>query len=71
MGGYDETPHSMEAHYAEWARAGLVNILGGCCGTTPAHVECLKHAVEGVKPRVVPVRERRLRLSGESESHIS
>ncbi|MEQ1618860.1 MAG: homocysteine S-methyltransferase family protein, partial [Terricaulis sp.] len=38
MGGYDETAHSMEAHYAEWARAGLLNIAGGCCGTTPEHI---------------------------------
>jgi len=64
MGAYDETPHSMEAHYAEWAKAGLVNILGGCCGTTPDHIGCLAHAVEGVKPRAVPQHEARLRLAG-------
>jgi 5-methyltetrahydrofolate--homocysteine methyltransferase len=56
MGGYDETPCSMETHFAEWARAGLVNIIGGCCGTTPEHT--------GVAPRKVPAHERRLRLSG-------
>ncbi len=64
MGGYDETPHSMEVHYAEWAKAGLVNILGGCCGTTPDHIAHLKHALEGVAPRKIPTVERKLRLSG-------
>ncbi|MGE0044160.1 MAG: homocysteine S-methyltransferase family protein [Hyphomonadaceae bacterium] len=64
MGGYDETPHSMEAHYAEWARAGLVNIVGGCCGTTPEHIACMHHAIEGVTPRAIPAHEARLRLSG-------
>lgn len=64
MGAYDETPHSMEAHYAEWAKAGLVNILGGCCGTTPEHISHLAHAVEGVTPRAVPHHEARLRLAG-------
>lgn len=64
MGGYDETPHSMEAHYAEWARAGLVNILGGCCGTTPDHIGHLKHALEGVTPRAIPQHETRMRLAG-------
>ncbi|MBY0563486.1 MAG: homocysteine S-methyltransferase family protein [Hyphomonadaceae bacterium] len=64
MGGYDETPHSMETHYSEWARAGLLNIAGGCCGTTPEHVEHMKHAVEGVAPRVAPARDVRMRLAG-------
>ncbi len=64
MGGYDETPHSMEAHYAEWARAGLLNIAGGCCGTTPAHIEHLRHSVKGVAPRVAAQADTRLRLAG-------
>ena len=64
MGGYDETPHSMEAHYAEWARSGLLNIAGGCCGTTPDHIAHLKHAVEGVKPRVAPAHDARMKLAG-------
>ena len=64
MGGYDETPCSMETHYAEWAKAGLVNILGGCCGTTPEHVKHIGHAVKGVKPRAIPTAETRLRLAG-------
>lgn len=64
MGGYDETPHSMEAHYAEWAKAGLLNIAGGCCGTTPDHIAHLKHGIEGVKPRAIPSPDARLRLAG-------
>lgn len=64
MGGYDETPESMQAHYAEWAQSGLVNILGGCCGTTPAHIQALRAAVAGVTPRTLPSIEARMRLSG-------
>jgi 5-methyltetrahydrofolate--homocysteine methyltransferase len=64
MGGYDETPEDMAGHYAEWARAGLVNILGGCCGTTPAHIQGLVQAVEGVAPRALPSPPRAMRLSG-------
>ena len=64
MGAYDETPHSMEAHYAEWARAGLLNIAGGCCGTTPEHIEHMRHAVEGVTPRKPAAHDGRLKLAG-------
>ena len=64
MGGYDETPCSMEAHYSEWARAGLVNLLGGCCGTTPEHIEHLRRAIEGVSPRAMSQQDARLRLAG-------
>ena len=64
MGAYDETPHSMEAHYAEWARAGLLNIAGGCCGTTPEHIAHMRHAVEGITPRAVPARDERMKLAG-------
>ena len=64
MGGYDETPHTMEVHYSEWARAGMLNIAGGCCGTTPDHITHMKHAVEGVTPRTIPARHTQLRLAG-------
>jgi 5-methyltetrahydrofolate--homocysteine methyltransferase len=64
MGGYDETPHSMEEHYAEWARAGLINIAGGCCGTTPEHITHMKRAVEGVTPRVAHAAHTHMRLAG-------
>ena len=64
MGGYDETPEMMAKHIGEWARAGLVNIVGGCCGTTPEHIRAIAEAVEGVPPRVPPVLPERLRLAG-------
>ncbi len=64
FGGYDETPEMMAAQIAEWARSGIVNIVGGCCGTTPDHIAALAKAVEGVKPREVPTVEPVLRLSG-------
>jgi 5-methyltetrahydrofolate--homocysteine methyltransferase len=64
MGGYDETACSMEEHYAEWAKAGLVNIVGGCCGTTPEHITHMLHAVEGVQPRAIAKHDARLRLAG-------
>jgi 5-methyltetrahydrofolate--homocysteine methyltransferase len=64
FGGYDETPETMSAHIGEWARAGLVNIVGGCCGTTPAHIQALAEAVKGIAPREIPTIEPSLRLSG-------
>jgi 5-methyltetrahydrofolate--homocysteine methyltransferase len=64
MGGYDEMPADMAVHYSEWARSGLVNILGGCCGTTPAHIAALRAAVDGVAPRALPTPPRAMRLSG-------
>ena len=64
MGEYDETPEQTSAFLREWAQSGLVNILGGCCGTTPEHVRLIAEAVEGVPPRAVPERPRAMRLSG-------
>ena len=64
MGGYDETPEETAAHLGEWAEAGLVNIVGGCCGTTPDHVRAISAAVEGRAPRAIPAKTGRLRLSG-------
>ncbi len=64
MGQYDLDACAMKTHYAEWARAGLVNIVGGCCGTTPEHIAHVKHVVEGLAPRVFAKHEPRLRLSG-------
>jgi 5-methyltetrahydrofolate--homocysteine methyltransferase len=51
FGGYDETPEDMAAVLGEFARAGLLNLVGGCCGTTPAHIAAIAAAVEGVEPR--------------------
>ncbi|WP_167648276.1 homocysteine S-methyltransferase family protein [Mameliella alba] len=64
MGGYDETPEETAAHLGEWADAGLVNIVGGCCGTTPDHIRAIADAVAGKSPRAVPATVRRMRLSG-------
>jgi len=64
LGGYDETPEETSAHLAEWTDAGLVNIVGGCCGTTPAHIRAIAEAVAGKKPRTPPGLPKRLRLSG-------
>jgi 5-methyltetrahydrofolate--homocysteine methyltransferase len=64
FGGYDETPDYMARLIGEFAAAGLVNIVGGCCGTTPDHIAAIAAAVAPHKPRVVPVIEPRLRLSG-------
>jgi 5-methyltetrahydrofolate--homocysteine methyltransferase len=64
FGEYDEEPHETAAHLHEWAQSGLVNILGGCCGTTPEHIAAIARAVEGQTPRVIPERTPAMRLSG-------
>ncbi len=64
FGGFDETPGSMASSLGEWARAGFLNLVGGCCGTTPAHIRRIAEAVRGVPPRVRPQVERLTRLSG-------
>ena len=64
FGAYDETPDETAGHLAEWARSGLVNILGGCCGTTPAHIAAIAGAVLGKAPRALPALAPALRLSG-------
>ncbi len=64
FGAYDESPEFMAGLIGEFAASGLVNIVGGCCGTTPDHVIAIAAAVAPHKPRIVPVIEPRLRLSG-------
>ena len=64
FGHYDEGPAEMAASLDEFANAGLVNIVGGCCGTTPEHIRAIARAVEGKPPRVIPEIAPRLRLSG-------
>ncbi|HOC18149.1 MAG TPA: methionine synthase, partial [Vicinamibacterales bacterium] len=54
FGGYDETPEQTAAAIREFAEAGLVNLVGGCCGTTPAHIAAIATAIEGLAPRAVP-----------------
>jgi 5-methyltetrahydrofolate--homocysteine methyltransferase len=62
--GFPETPESFAPQLKEWADNGWLNIVGGCCGTTPAHIEALAKAVRGIPPRRVPVIDPCLRLSG-------
>jgi len=64
FGGYDDTPEHMARITAEFARAGFVNIVGGCCGTTPDHIRAIAEAVGDIAPRPVPKLEPRTRLSG-------
>src|SRR6201996_9148348 len=64
FGGYDETPETMAAMIGEFARSGLVNIVGGCCGTKPEHIKAFGEAIEGVKPRAIPEKPKYMRLSG-------
>ena len=64
FGGYDEGPATTAELLGQFARDGLVNIVGGCCGTTPAHVRAVAEAVAGIAPREIPVVERKTRLSG-------
>ena len=64
MGGYDETPEHMAGLLEEWARDGLINIVGGCCGTTPDHIRAIAAAVSKYPPRQVPEVAHSLRLSG-------
>src|SRR5919107_288873 len=64
FGEYEETPQMMAAEIKEWARAGWLNIVGGCCGTTPDHLRALAEAVSGHLPREIPKIPRKLRLSG-------
>ncbi len=64
MGEYDESPEYMAGLLEEWARDGLINIVGGCCGTTPDHIRAIRQAVSKYKPRPVPEVAHKLRLSG-------
>src|SRR5215207_288646 len=64
FGEYEETPEMMAAEIREWARAGWLNIVGGCCGTTPDHLRAMAEAVSGHPPREIPEIPKKLRLSG-------
>jgi len=64
FGGYDETPAFMAEQVAAYAQDGFLNIVGGCCGTTPDHIRAMAEAVEGHAPRPMPTPERTLRTSG-------
>ena len=64
LGAYDELPDTTAGFVKEWAIAGQVNVLGGCCGSTPAHIAAMAKAVQGVPPRQLPVLEPVTRLAG-------
>lgn len=64
FGEYDQTPEEMAEIIAEFARSGLVNIVGGCCGSTPEHIAAIHAAIRDLPPRVVPERPVACRLSG-------
>ena len=64
FGEYDESPEDMAAQIKEWAESGLLNIVGGCCGTSPDHIRAMAEVVAGVSPRPIPDLARITRLSG-------
>ncbi|CAN5341414.1 homocysteine S-methyltransferase family protein [soil metagenome] len=64
FGEYDETPEQTSHELHDWAKSGIVNILGGCCGTTPDHIRHVADEVRGVKPRQIPERPKAMRLAG-------
>ncbi|WNO53267.1 homocysteine S-methyltransferase family protein [Stakelama saccharophila] len=64
LGEYDERPETTAGLVKDWAEQGMVNILGGCCGSTPAHIRAIADAVKGLSPRELPTPEVRTRLAG-------
>jgi 5-methyltetrahydrofolate--homocysteine methyltransferase len=64
FGEYDETPAETAAIIKEWAQSGFINIVGGCCGTTPAHIKAIADAVNGITPRKIPDLPAGCHLSG-------
>ncbi|MCR9951956.1 methionine synthase [Vibrio parahaemolyticus] len=64
FGEYDLSPEDMAEHVKEWASSGFLNLIGGCCGTTPEHIRQMAQAVEGVTPRALPDLPVACRLSG-------
>jgi 5-methyltetrahydrofolate--homocysteine methyltransferase len=64
FGGYDETPQDMAEIIQEFAQSGLLNIIGGCCGTTPEHIKAIADAVEGITPRKPKTNDNICKLSG-------
>ena len=64
FGEYDERPHQTAHELHQWAADGIVNIVGGCCGTTPDHIRHVAEEVSGLTPRAIPERPQALRLAG-------
>ncbi len=64
FGEYDLEPREMAKHIQEWAQSGFLNMVGGCCGTTPEHIRQMARVVDGLKPRALPELPKACRLSG-------
>ncbi len=64
FGQFDHTPEFMAGHIKEWAASGFLNIVGGCCGTTPAHIQAMAEVVKDISPRQIPDIASQCRLSG-------
>ena len=64
LGEYDEMPETTAALTRVWAENGRINALGGCCGSTPAHIAAMAKAVEGLAPRKRPSRNPEMHLAG-------
>ena len=62
--GYDDTPENMSGHIKEWASSGFLNIIGGCCGTSPAFIKAIAEVVKDIPPRKIPKNPVECRLSG-------
>ncbi|MFP4279756.1 MAG: methionine synthase, partial [Halochromatium sp.] len=71
LGGYDLGPEEMAEQVSEWAASGFLNIVGGCCGTGPEHIEAIAKAVAGMTPRAAKVLEPACRLSGLEPMNIT
>ncbi|MEM7570786.1 MAG: homocysteine S-methyltransferase family protein, partial [Pseudomonadota bacterium] len=69
LGEYDEAPNETASLIEEWAQNGLINVIGGCCGTTPNHIAAISKAVAGYAPRPLPALSPRMRLAG-IDAHV-
>jgi len=68
--GYDDTPENMAGHLKEWATSGFLNIIGGCCGTSPAFIKAIAEVVKDIAPRKIPTNPVECRLSGLEQFNI-
>lgn len=64
LGAYDQSPEEMKAYIRDYVSSGLVNIIGGCCGTTPDHIRLMAEAIAGVPPRPIPHKQKYTSFSG-------
>ncbi len=71
FGEYDETPEEMAKEIADWAKQGYLNIIGGCCGTSPEYIKAIIDEVQKYPPRKIPIIEKQCRLSGLEAQNIT